>query len=288
MGLFSGIKKLGKKIFKGVKKVFKKVGKFVGKVMKSNIGKIVLTAAAVVTGGLALAAGVGAFTGQAAGATFLTKFVAGAKAFTGALLNPVGAGKGFFQGMGQGGLGGAMQGAASGQGIFNVGVSAPAVAPPAPGTSIAPGAESTAARASTAGLDQQVSEHLASVGGGGATGMTAATPQAAQVAAQQQAPGGFFSRVNEFVGSPTGQMVGGLIKGAAEARMADEEREDWQRHDTRVERAWSDPRQTRILEEASRGRARVPGGFAERSRRFNRSLDSRSVRPIELGPAYGG
>lgn len=82
MGLFSGIKKVFKKIGDGVKKVFKKVGEFIGKVANSKLGKILMIAATVVTAGAAL---YGAFTGAMAGvtqgATFLDKFMMGAKGF---------------------------------------------------------------------------------------------------------------------------------------------------------------------------------------------------------------
>lgn len=291
MGLFSGIKKLGKKLFKGVKKVFKKVGKFVGKVMKSKIGKMIMLAASVVTGGLSIAAFAGGFMGQAAGASLLTKFVAGAKAFAGTLLNPVGAAKGAFQGVAQGGgLGGLAQGAAQGQGIFNVGLQAPTVTGPAPTAGAVEGAETAAVNASTGGLDAQVSEHLANVGStAGQTSSVGAPVQgaagggAAQMAqaAEAGAKPGLFGRINNFIESPAGQAAGGLLKGAA--KWAEEQ--DRQKWESRYDRAWEDPRQLRILREAAGDTADIPGGFSRRSRGVN--ADWRSKR-IPLGPAYGG
>lgn len=91
MGLFKKLKKAAKGVFKGVKKVFKKVGKFVGKIAGSKWGKALMLSAAVFTGGVALTAGFSAMGSQAAGATFMTKFAAGAKAFGSALMNPIAA-----------------------------------------------------------------------------------------------------------------------------------------------------------------------------------------------------
>lgn len=82
MGLFSGIKKVFKKIGDGVKKVFKKVGEFIGKVANSKLGKILMIAATVVTAGAALyGAFTGAMQGITQGAGFLDKFMMGAKGF---------------------------------------------------------------------------------------------------------------------------------------------------------------------------------------------------------------
>lgn len=299
MGLFSGIKKIGKKIFKGVKKVFKKVGKFVGKVLNSKLGKILLLAASIVTGGLALAASIGAFTGQAAGATLLTKFVAGAKAFTGAMMNPVGAGKGALGGLkAGGGLAGAAQGAAAGQGVFNVGLGATAAEKAAAGVN-----------AATGGLDAAVTAATGTAEGAGAAGVGAATGAApgagavaapsvaAPTAAATAAPGvaapaaqtqtgvrGLLSSSGNFLKSEGGQgLLSSAVKGWAQGQMAEDER----RWNERFERAWADPKQMQKVHDAAGTRANIPGGYLDRARQLDKNFEQRLEQtPTELGPAY--
>ncbi len=77
MGLLKKLKKGLKRIFKGVKKVFKKVVKAFGKIAGSKFGKILMLAAAVFTGGVALGAwsAWGGFSTAAGG--FAGKFIAG-------------------------------------------------------------------------------------------------------------------------------------------------------------------------------------------------------------------
>lgn len=90
MGLLKSIKKGFKNVFKGIGKVFKKGLAFVGKITQSKWGKILMLAATVFTGGMALAGGIAAFgTSAAAGGTFMTNFVAGAGGFMSALASPV-------------------------------------------------------------------------------------------------------------------------------------------------------------------------------------------------------
>lgn len=73
MGFFSkiwkGIKSAGKSIVKGVKKVFKATKKIWDKFRKSTIGKVIMVAAAVYFGGVALGAWGGSGTAAAATAT---------------------------------------------------------------------------------------------------------------------------------------------------------------------------------------------------------------------------
>lgn len=87
MGLLKKIGKAVKGVVKGVGKVFKPIVKTVGKILSSKIGKLIMIAAAVYTGGMALSAGWGAFTTSAASGTssFFGSVVQGAKAFGTAL-----------------------------------------------------------------------------------------------------------------------------------------------------------------------------------------------------------
>ena len=85
MGLLSSIGKVVKKVWKGVKKVFGKVMGVVGKITGSKWGKVLMLALAVYTGGMALSAGWTAFGAQGTSASFMTKFVAGSKAFMGSI-----------------------------------------------------------------------------------------------------------------------------------------------------------------------------------------------------------
>lgn len=77
MGLLKKLKKGIKRIFKGVKKVFKKAVKAFGKIAGSDFGKILMLAAAVFSGGVALGAwsAWGGFSTAAGG--FAGKFIAG-------------------------------------------------------------------------------------------------------------------------------------------------------------------------------------------------------------------
>ncbi len=90
MGLFSGLKKAFKSIFKGIKKTFKSIIGAIGKFAGSDIGKIILTAAAIFTGGMALMGGAqGWAAASSQGAGFMGRFVAGAEGFMTALINPI-------------------------------------------------------------------------------------------------------------------------------------------------------------------------------------------------------
>lgn len=90
MGILKSIKKGFKNVFKGIGKVFKKGLAFIGKITQSKWGKILMLAATIFTGGMALAGGIAAFgTSAAAGGTFMTNFVAGASGFMTALASPV-------------------------------------------------------------------------------------------------------------------------------------------------------------------------------------------------------
>lgn len=78
MGLLKKLKKGLKRVFKGVKKIFKKAVKFIGKIAGSKFGKVLMLAAAVFSGGVALGAwsSWGGFTASGSG-FFAQKFIPG-------------------------------------------------------------------------------------------------------------------------------------------------------------------------------------------------------------------
>ena len=84
MGFFSSLWKGIKNVFKGVMKIFSPILKPLGKILGSGWGKALMLAMSVFTMGASLMAGYSAFTNTAG--SFLTKFVAGGKAFIGSLL----------------------------------------------------------------------------------------------------------------------------------------------------------------------------------------------------------
>lgn len=87
MGLFKSIGKIFKKAWSGIKKRFKKVLKSVGKFLNSGLGKVLLLAVSVFTMGAAFIAAQGAFAAASAGgASFVSAFIEGGKAFVGSLL----------------------------------------------------------------------------------------------------------------------------------------------------------------------------------------------------------
>jgi hypothetical protein len=290
MGIFSGIKKAVKKVFKGVKKVFKKAGKFVGKVLGSKWGKALMLAAAVVTGGLAIAGGVGAFTGQAAGASFMTKFVAGAKGFVGALLNPVAAGKGALsaaqagtsltQGVARGV--GALEGvaaAAGGAAGVTPGVDAAAVLEGGAATAT-PGAVAPAA--STAGLE----------GAGAVSPLSASTPMApvvegtpAWVSPAEKAGGMLKKAAGKAYDFATSTGGGLVLANAAQGYAAGKAQEDMLKKGDYYDRQWADPRQNMLLDAAARVRPKTPEGYAERSRRMDRDTNRFQSRYTKSGAA---
>lgn len=84
MGFFSSLWKGVKNVFKGVMKIFSPILKPIGKILNTGWGKALMLAMSVFTMGASLMAGYSAFTNTAG--SFLTKFVAGGKAFIGSLL----------------------------------------------------------------------------------------------------------------------------------------------------------------------------------------------------------
>lgn len=84
MGFFSSLWKGVKSVFTGIMKIFSPILKPLGKILGSGWGKALMLAMSVFTMGASLMAGYSAFTNTAG--SFLTKFVAGGKAFIGSML----------------------------------------------------------------------------------------------------------------------------------------------------------------------------------------------------------
>lgn len=205
MGLFKKLKKAAKGVFKGVKKVFKKVGKFVGKIAGSKWGKALMLSAAVFTGGVALTAGFSAMGSQAAGATFMTKFAAGAKAFGSALMNPIAA----TQQMATGAAGGTA-------GAFG-GVTGAA----APGTmtAAAPAAANVAAQA------------------------VGAAPAATSTGGLLSKAGSLAGSILKTPGvvDAGGKIISSMIGGAAEGKLQEAKLKEEERIRRYYDKAWQDP-----------------------------------------------
>ncbi len=90
MGIFSSIKKAGKKFLNGIKKVFSKAGDVVRRIADSDWGKILLYSAAVFVGGMAISGAVDGWSEAAsANESFMGKFVSGAKGFVTGLTSPI-------------------------------------------------------------------------------------------------------------------------------------------------------------------------------------------------------
>lgn len=258
MGLFSGIKKAFKKVFKGIKKVFKKVGEFAGKILSSDIGKALMIAAAVFTGGAAIMAGIG--NAAATTGSFLTKFVAGAKGFMAGMLNPMDTWKGALGGMkdGTGLLSGAVEGAGLGEtAIAQAGNAGELVESGGAGATeaieAAPSAADAGLGADKVGTMQQT-QAAAEAG-----------KAAANVGAAANEPG-LLSKGLSWAGDFAKSTGGGLIltnaiQGLAQGKAL----EDQLKHGDYYDRKWADPRQQLILEEASAG---AQSGFLDRARRY--------------------
>jgi hypothetical protein len=271
MGIFKKIKKAAKNVVKGVKKVFKKATKFVGKVMGSKWGKRLMIAAAVFSVGMGVAAFAGAWGAQASGATFMTKFVAGSKAFAGALMNPVGAAKGAFGAAPGTGLTGFTQGAAQGQGIFDVGAAVS-------------GAQNASPAAQAGGsLTEQIAGKAGIQAPGPGLSSPVTTPQpsivdtmmsnAGKLASAPTGGGGGTGWLSNVLGgakdiamSPGfGLVAGQMIQGYGQGKIA----EDMLEHGDYMDRQWADPRKRALLEEAgSTGPGFNRQGYLERARLF--------------------
>lgn len=243
MGLFSSIKKGFKKLFKGIKKVFGKVMGAVGKVLGSKWGKALMMGVAIFTGGMALMGGIGGWTTAAAeqGATFMSKFVAGAKGFLTALANPVEQAKKTFGAAAKAGevaAASTQTGAAAqaGQEVANVATAT------AEGGNIAGigGGEAIAGGAKVAG-EAAGGTLTAAQQAGGRAALEGMIPGVGEVG-KEAAKKGWLSKAGEiakdFIMSPTGaQVLGGMATGMAEGANLEKAME----HQDRIRRRWMDP-----------------------------------------------
>ena len=271
MGLFSSIKKGIKSVFRGVKKVFSKVGK----ALDSKWGKALMVGMAIFTGGMALAAGFQGFT--ATSGTFLTKFVAGAKAFVGALANPIKQAKSMMSGAGAGAQAagaGAQTAGAAGEVLASGGAS---VATDAMTMATGTGAQSAGAQAAGAASAAPGSVAAAaasnpgiSIGGGG---VTTAADAAAAKAVSSAGQGGWLSQAAagamDFAKSAGGGMI---IKGYAEGAYQEELMKEAQKERRYYDNAWKDPEQLNQLHSAVNRDINVPQGYNDRRQRENQSV----------------
>ncbi len=243
MGLFSSIKKGFKKLFKGIKKVFGKVMGAVGKVLGSKWGKALMMGVAIFTGGMALMGGIGGWTTAAAeqGATFMSKFVAGAKGFLTALANPVEQAKKTFGAAASAGevaAAGAQTGAAAqaGQEVANVATATAEggnIAGIGGGEAIAGGSKVAEAAGGTLTAAQQA---------GGREAMAGMFGELGKKGVEETAKKGWLSKAGEiakdFIMSPTGaQVLGGMATGMSEGAQLEKAME----HQDRIRRRWMDP-----------------------------------------------
>lgn len=276
MGLFSKIKKIGKKIFKGVKKVFKKVTKFIGKIAGSKWGKALLLAASVFTLGTAAMAGFQGFAASAAqGANgFFSNFVAGGKEFLGALANPVAKGKELL------GIGAeaAPAGGFTGSAIHAAGAAEQA------------GAAGNMVAGATGAAKDFIKQGVAM--GGNTGGLTSTVANVtAPVVNQGAGAGGFLSKAAgaafDFAkSSGGGTVLSGALKGYAEGRAEEARMEDEERVRRYYDEQWRDPGKLAQLQGAVGGDVGVPGGYLDRARRVNEFLNNRDYAyPTQPGNA---
>ena len=269
MGLFSSIGKIFKKVVKGVGKVFKKAVKFVGKIVNSKWFKYVMIAAAIVTAGVALYAGVTAgMAASAQGATLMNSFVTGSKAFMTALVNPISTAKAAFGGelsvasrlaaagtnAATAGLatGSAAQAAITGPGVTTTGLGAAptaattelGVAGTTAGSSMMPGVVTPPVGAPVSGAG--VTEVAGSV-------LPKSTPLV-PLEALPPAPAnpGMLAKgvkaVTGFLGTTGGSMLlAGALQGYGAGKVAEEALKEKQR----IEGLWNDPTEVQAAMDAS-------------------------------------
>lgn len=244
MGLFSGIKKAVKGVFKGIKKAFGSVMESVSKFTNSDIGKAIMLAAAVYTGGLAIAGGIQGWGAAAAeGAGFMGKFVAGAEGFITTMFNPITATENLM----------------AGGGPLNASQLAGITAP-----SVASGAANQITAGAVASPEMQAISNVAGgvpgagtavgppsvLGGAGPAGVPGAIPGATPTLA-----GASTSRAVESVAAEPSWLekaanignkvldvmdrpvIASMIQGYGEGKIAEEERE----YGDRINRQWDDP-----------------------------------------------
>jgi len=255
MGIFSKIKKAVKSVLKGVGKVFKKAMAFVGKITASKWGKILMLAAAVFTGGMAIAAGLQGFT--AAGlanpaASFLTKFVAGSQSFMTALAHPIANAQKVF---GTAGQAGAAAGAMT-EGL-------PGAAGAAGGAGGAGGAAAGTANAAQLGgnVAGVVAEEILPGGAAAASGASSALGTAGKIASK--VGGGLLDLAKTQGG---GLILSQGLQGYAQGKQAEAALKEQQRMSGPLPTgAYND-----IITRASD--MQTPQGFLDRARQLDRTL----------------
>ena len=274
MGLFSGISKAFKSVTKGIKKAFsgvvkgvkKLVGgvvKAVGRISQSKWGKVLLTGAALFTGAMAISGAVQGWTAasQMQGATFMSKFVGGAKGFMTALASPIDQAKSLMGGVeGAAAAGQSLSGAAAkmGGGAAQQAASGiqQAAGIPGVGTAVAPPSQLASGGALT-----QAAQTAAQTA---APGIVQGTTGAAQAAAGEAGKSWLTKAAEfgkEFIMSPAG---GHLIQGIGEGMGREEELEMQYEHEDRYRREWADPNNAlaRLTRSHGFGSVNVPGGGA--------------------------
>lgn len=260
MGLFSAIGKIFKKVVKGVSKVFKPVTKFVGKVVNSKWFKYVMIAAAIVTVGVSLYAGVTAgMAASAQGATLMNSFVTGSKAFMTALVNPISTAKAALGGelsvasrlasAATPGLN-AAQAAITGPGVTTSGLGA---APTA--TTAELGAPAAAAPVGGSTVPGTVMEASKSVSPATSTPI----PLEPLPPAPPPASAGLLSKaagkVTDFLGTTGGGMLmAGMLQGYGTGKVAEAELKERKR----IEGLWNDPAAVQGALDASSQPINVP------------------------------
>ena len=277
------------KVAKTVKKGFKKVVGAVGKLASSTFGKVLLAAIVVFTLGTALVAGAGAFASTTGG--FAAKFVAGAKAFAGALASPLKTAKGLFNGAGQ-------AGAAAGQAAGAAAGTAGSVAQGAAGAVETAGAVGAAAPAATP-IGVLTGEGVA--GAAGASAGSAAAGAAGVVGPPSSLAGaaskGFISKaagaVGKFAASPAGlQLIGNAAQGVAQGAQAERLIKEQRREQERIDAQFRDPAKIQQLQEVAARPVDLGRGFIERARNVANFMNNRpgsgpSVQPGDPNNAFG-
>lgn len=255
MGLLKKLKKGVKNVFKGVKKVFKKALKFVGKIAASKWGKILMTAASIYMGGIAIYGALQGVASAGAGATFMQTFAAGAKGALAAMASPVATGKAAL------GLGTAAEAGVGSAAALGGAQGASALGAPAGwgelGTA-AVGTSEAGAGSAGAGLLASSAPAAAEATGIGASqiaaseGMKAAGTAALQNAGQS-ASGGLLSKAAgaawDLAKSPQGmKLIGNVVKSYGEGAAAEEEAKARWREQRYYDEQWRDPKQLMQLQ----------------------------------------
>jgi len=243
MGLLKKISKGIKNVFKGVKKVFKKALKFVGKIAASKWGKILMTAASIYMGGIAIYGAIQGVAQAGAGATFMQTFAAGAKGALSAMSAPIATGKAAL-GIGQTAGSAAALGGASGASAFGAPAGFGEIGAAAVGSSEAAGGAGMGLMAE--GAAQGAGQFAAS------EGLKAAGTQAL-AQSTQTASGGLLSRAAsgalEFAKSPGGsKLIGNVLKSYGEGIAAEEEAKARWKEQRYYDEQWRDPNQLMQLQ----------------------------------------